>query len=1419
MATGPSTLITPYLIPTGTGVLATSILTVGDSAPGSTYKMAGIPDGLGAYDNGDGTFTVLMNHEIGNTSGVAHGVLTKGAFVSEWVIKKSDLSVVSGGDLIKSVFNWDSLTQKSIATPLAGIAFNRFCSADLPSVSAFYNSVTGLGTAERLFMDGEEGGATGYALATVSSGANKGNTFVLGKFDLNTNGSSASKISSVQLNVATASLTSTAVTVTGAAPRELAVGAQLLGQTVTAISALTAGVTTVTLSGNANAAISAATPTNFTLAGVGSWENLLANPFAQDKTIVIGNNDGGTGIMAGSVAVYVGTKTKTGTEADKAGLTNGATKFINVTGSPAEIINTTTRATNITDGTRFTLSDTASTAFSRPEDGAWNPSNPNQYFFVTTDQIDTVADGIGTSIGRSRLWSLTFDNITNPDAGGKIDMLLDGTEGQVMLDNMSVDRYGHITLLEDVGNAQHNGKTWQYDIATDKLTQLLKSDPARFGDVVPVAGAASTITAPTAPFTIDEESSGVIDVQDILGAGWSLIDVQAHYTNTDPALVEGGQLLAIFNPVTAASAATAKGKVGFSGVAAGDATTSSEILWTRTVDAATKQGITANLTVQVSTDASFATIAKSYAGLTDANHDYTLKVDATGLTSGTKYFYRFQTGGGDTSGVGTFKTAIDPTKAAAVRFGFSGDYDGLMRPYPSTADFGKLNLDFFANIGDTIYETASKSSVTAADPAVSIAQAVVDYRAKYLENLQPTTPGGFASLQTFFASQGNYTALDNHELGNKQLINGGAPASMALLAGNGTNNTTLDVNKTGTFINKTAGFKALEQAYLDYQPVREKIISAPTDARTDGTVQLYNANQWGTNVVYINTDTRSYRDVRLKTTDAAGVVTTTDDTGARADNVDRTLLGKTQLAWLKQNLMDAQKNGTTWKFVSVTDPIDQIGALGSGLDGGKSWIGGYRAERNELLKYIADNGIKNVVFLSADDHQNRINEITYLDNINDPTSVRVLANAMSIVDGPIGATGPDTVTDHSFANIKKLADNLAATQTATGVNPIGLSANFAGLKNVVREGDATANTNRQAFDFYSPDTFNYTTFDISADGKTLNVNVQGVNSYLKDTNPEPSATNPVRSILSFSIDASVAPLAPVRNDFNGDGKSDILWRNTDGSVATWSMNGSTPSAGSVGTLTAGWTIAGTGDFSGDKNADMLLSNTDGRVATWQVSGSTVTAAKQLGTLSAGWSISGTGDFNGDGTSDVLLANTNGTVATWQVNNSAVTATKTLGTLGAGWSIAGTGDFNGDGTTDLLMTNTNGSIAQWQVNGSGVTAKSVGALGTGWSIAGVGDFNGDGNADILFRNTNGSVAEWQMNGSTVISTGAIGSAPTDWKITGTGDFNGDKNADILWRNDLGGVAIWQMNGSTVLNAGGLTGNPIVATSWQIAAPIL
>ncbi|NBR88246.1 MAG: hypothetical protein EBT61_22650, partial [Verrucomicrobia bacterium] len=156
---GPSTVVPPVLDPLVPGYAFQALFSAGETvnnkADGVTpYRMVGIPDGLGAFDNGNGTFTLLMNHELTSSVGINRTHGGKGALVSRWVINKSDLSILNISDLITNVFLWD--TNSNVYTNSTNYAFSRFCSADLPAVSAYYNAGTGLGTTNRIFMNGEE---------------------------------------------------------------------------------------------------------------------------------------------------------------------------------------------------------------------------------------------------------------------------------------------------------------------------------------------------------------------------------------------------------------------------------------------------------------------------------------------------------------------------------------------------------------------------------------------------------------------------------------------------------------------------------------------------------------------------------------------------------------------------------------------------------------------------------------------------------------------------------------------------------------------------------------------------------------------------------------------------------------------------------------------------------------------------------------------------------------------------------------------------------------------------------------------------------------------------------------------------------------------------------------------------------------
>lgn len=621
----------------------------------------------------------------------------------------------------------------------------------------------------------------------------------------------------------------------------------------------------------------------------------------------------------------------------------------------------------------------------------------------------------------------------------------------------------------------------------------------------------------------------------------------------------------------------------FLGVAAGDADANSAVLWTRV-------NRTADLSVHISTVPTFTNALIRFYDGNDTAKDFTIKIVATGLEPDTRYYYRFVNNStGEVSITGTFKTAPLPTVPAPLHFAFSGDNDGLMRPYALASVIPEQQLDFYLNLGDVIYENASNltlgsprngqpwlnsPSVTLSNEALNFngiprafilngaafatqAQLKADYEKKYRENFLPVNIDGQNSLQVLYAAQGNYTTWDNHELGNRKYIDGGAPAGGSVggaggadmptgrgvdaraftganTGGSGNINNVNDaadlfsaseLANLGGFMNKSVGFQTLQNVFLAYQPIADRgTVNAPSDPRTNGTKQLYSAIRWGRHALFVNTDSRSYRDIRLKTADAAA-----DDTGPRADNLKRTYLGVTQLAWLKQTLLDAQNNGTTWKFVSVSDPIDQLGPIGGALtgtltsvnaDGGKAYMGGYRAERNDLLKFIADNKITNVVFLSTDDHQNRINELYYSPSgqTNVQSSYVKVPFTFAIVCGPLGATGPDAITDHSFANIKAIADSLANAQTAAGIDPIGLR-NYPGLRDLVREGDPTAGTNPQPVDFYSPNTFNFTVLDVSPNGRTLSVKSIGMNATAQNAGIEYVNGPQARTIFSFQIDA------------------------------------------------------------------------------------------------------------------------------------------------------------------------------------------------------------------------------------------------------------------------------------------------------------
>jgi hypothetical protein len=149
------------------------------------------------------------------------------------------------------------------------------------------------------------------------------------------------------------------------------------------------------------------------------------------------------------------------------------------------------------------------TAMARVEDGHWDPSNPNVFYFVTTesnkDPIATAPNPATPTVSRDggALWRLTFKDAQNPAAGAEIEMLLNGGESVYMSkpDNITVTEDGkYILIQEDPGNNSLLARVIAYRVSDSKLAVVAQFDPNKFLKSGPEF------------ITEDEESSGIIDV-------------------------------------------------------------------------------------------------------------------------------------------------------------------------------------------------------------------------------------------------------------------------------------------------------------------------------------------------------------------------------------------------------------------------------------------------------------------------------------------------------------------------------------------------------------------------------------------------------------------------------------------------------------------------------------------------------------------------------------------------------------------------------------------------------------------------------------------------------------------------------------------------------------------------------------------
>ncbi|MFZ5983756.1 MAG: alkaline phosphatase PhoX [Acidobacteriota bacterium] len=271
-------------------------------------------------------------------------------------------------------------------------------------------------------------------------------------------------------------------------------------------------------------------------------ENQVVLRGTGERTAVVGLEDGPE-TPDSQVYLYLGTKEPDSRDAlARNGLSNGGLFVLRVEGAATEEdIREKGAARRCSfvpvryDQTAEALEREAdalgATGFVRVEDGVQDPSSPRTFYFVTTGSEYRGKSGRHVN-HNGRLYRLVFDSLSDPSAGGTLELILKGSEGVVSPDNLAMDDKGVLLIAEDPtfplsGRAS---SLWQVDTRTGDLVRLLEVNPA----------AAGPSFEPS-----DWEITGTVDASRVLGSGWWLMAVQAHGVPAPPALVEGGQILAV----------------------------------------------------------------------------------------------------------------------------------------------------------------------------------------------------------------------------------------------------------------------------------------------------------------------------------------------------------------------------------------------------------------------------------------------------------------------------------------------------------------------------------------------------------------------------------------------------------------------------------------------------------------------------------------------------------------------------------------------------------------------------------------------------------------------------------------------------------------------------------------------------------
>jgi alkaline phosphatase D len=352
----------------------------------------------------------------------------------------------------------------------------------------------------------------------------------------------------------------------------------------------------------------------------------------------------------------------------------------------------------------------------------------------------------------------------------------------------------------------------------------------------------------------------------------------------------------------------------YHGVASGDPTPHSVVLWTRVTPPSENYG-SIDVRWKIATDTAFLNTVNGGIVSTDSSRDYTVKIDATDLKPNTWYYYEF-TALGKNSLTGRTKTTpeggVDQLRFAVMSC--SNYQAGIFNSYQDVAL--RNDVDAILHLGDYIYEYGNSiGGHRDADPSTEI-YSLADYRLRHschkLDSMSIRMHQQYPLIATW----------DDHEVANNAFETGAE-------------------NHTPSEGNYMERKSASQEAYYEWMPLRY-----PEEGNHG---KIYRKITFGDLADIFVLDTRHFR------RDSQNVNLRND--------TSHHILGVEQLQWLKDELLNSQAQ---WKIIAQQVMMGQLTPLGLVINPDQ-WDG-YAAERKNLYDFIREHNIDNVVVLTGDIH-------------------------------------------------------------------------------------------------------------------------------------------------------------------------------------------------------------------------------------------------------------------------------------------------------------------------------------------------------------------------------------------------------------------------------------------------------------------